>query len=594
MGWDEYLFGRLVDSWKNLRGPSESPYVAVLEDCRGRWAQLGASLLGHKLDIVDDSPDSQCCRDRIPLPRTIALFKNRQENELVYLLRILLHYAAIRSGQFGKTNERPQNTRRRWVIQSRHSLQFLSQDLPKFDEHLSNFVERLEKHGLGVLKRSFFGDLDAFLHLPNEHRTILPELPLDSWVVLPLASDLAPSATRKTGNMGSTLRAKTATKPRVIKKTPRQDNPLNHVFEKVLTADNYQGGQKNLDGSDQSEEHAEAVNELTLDTVIRTSKDVETFLKSDAEIETQVQVEHPTDIGNSTLYPEWFHRTKSYREDWVAVHAYHHPRISGTNPCLLTPQDRRMVKDLQHYLSSLFNHRIWQPRQADGSELDLDAIVRWASDSAADGPTEQRIYQQRAPLERRTSALILLDSSLSTDSWVNNNRVMDSLLKTIDILSRVLKPFASQYALATFHSFSRTNCRFGWIKDFDEPFSFVSQRLQAVKPEGYTRIGGAIRHATTQLLNRPHQRSLIFLGDGKPTDFDHYEGLHGTRDVQMAIREAVRSEIHFQSILFAERANKSMMEAFEQSPCEVIQGPSEALFGVLREFLKTTLRRRRG
>lgn len=68
--------------------------------------------------------------------------------------------------------------------------------------------------------------------------------------------------------------------------------------------------------------------------------------------------------------------------------------------------------------------------------------------------------------------------------------------------------------------------------------------MGALTPTGYTRIGPALRHATALLDREPAERKLLRLvTDGKPNDYDRYEGAHGVADVRQATREAAQGGI---------------------------------------------------
>ena len=62
------------------------------------------------------------------------------------------------------------------------------------------------------------------------------------------------------------------------------------------------------------------------------------------------------------------------------------------------------------------------------------------------------------------------------------------------------------------------------------------RHAQSIEPSGYTRLGPAIRHSTYRLsqLNSKN-KLLILLTDGKPTDYDRYEGRYGIEDIHNAI-----------------------------------------------------------
>jgi nitric oxide reductase NorD protein len=65
------------------------------------------------------------------------------------------------------------------------------------------------------------------------------------------------------------------------------------------------------------------------------------------------------------------------------------------------------------------------PAQSDGDELDLAAVVRSVTDRWAGGPGSDRVYTQARNAARDLAVEVLIDGSLSTDSWVENRRVLD-------------------------------------------------------------------------------------------------------------------------------------------------------------------------
>jgi nitric oxide reductase activation protein len=78
------------------------------------------------------------------------------------------------------------------------------------------------------------------------------------------------------------------------------------------------------------------------------------------------------------------------------------------------------------------------------------------------------------------------------------------------------------------------------VKGFDERLGGTTRaRLAGLRPEGFTRLGAAVRHSTRLLVDRSGSRRwlLVVLSDGFPFD-DGYEGTHAGADVAMALAEA--------------------------------------------------------
>lgn len=95
-----------------------------------------------------------------------------------------------------------------------------------------------------------------------------------------------------------------------------------------------------------------------------------------------------------------------------------------------------------------------------------------------------------------------------------------------------------------FASHTRTRCRVFEIRRPTEPWRIARARLGVLRPQGYTRIGAALRHATAEIAARDARRRLVLLvTDGRPTDYDRYEGRYGNEDVRQAVREAEQRRI---------------------------------------------------
>ena len=84
------------------------------------------------------------------------------------------------------------------------------------------------------------------------------------------------------------------------------------------------------------------------------------------------------------------------------------------------------------------------------------------------------------------------------------------------------------------------------IKGFADPTGdAVSARIAGLEPDGYTRLGAAVRHATALLgRERARHRLLLLLSDGRPNDVDLYEGKYGLEDTRQAFVEARAQDVH--------------------------------------------------
>jgi nitric oxide reductase activation protein len=344
-----------------------------------------------------------------------------------------------------------------------------------------------------------------------------------------------------------------------------RDNPLVHSFEKVHTATEYQSGRKQLDGSDQLAEQEEALDELELTKLTRTTETAQSVYRADlqAGLHTADLAEEP-ESTREHRYPEWNFKRREYRADWCTVNEHLSPPSSPAS--IVTSASRRLhgeVLRLQAELKRLELDRRWRNRQLDGSEIDIDALVDRQATLMARRHPDPRIYVRRKVHDSELAMLILVDASLSSDSWVAGKRIFDVVCDSAQVLVEAFEPTSAKLGLGAFYSNTRRDCRFLLAKGFDDPASTGLQRLHAVFPTGYTRIGPAIRHALELLEQSGARRRLVLLlTDAKPTDYDHYEGRYGIEDVRQALREAGDQGTHCLALAVRDKSEAYLTQMF--------------------------------
>ncbi|BAU47517.1 protein norD [Sulfurifustis variabilis] len=256
------------------------------------------------------------------------------------------------------------------------------------------------------------------------------------------------------------------------------------------------------------------------------------------------------DVGSETVatgalagertYPEWDYTRRRYLPDHCRVLA--EPATEEGSDWQPDAEARRRIRAVRRQFEALRPKRQVFPAQRDGAELDLNALVRSHTDRLAGGPGSDRVYLEARNAERDLAVAILVDASLSADSWVDNRRVLDVEKEAVLCLSHGLAACGDDHGIYAFTSRKRHAVTVRTIKEFEDPLNaVVRRRLEALTPGYYTRMGAAVRHVAARLAERVNRhRLLLLLTDGKPNDLDHYEGRYGVEDTRRAIREARR------------------------------------------------------
>jgi nitric oxide reductase NorD protein len=190
-------------------------------------------------------------------------------------------------------------------------------------------------------------------------------------------------------------------------------------------------------------------------------------------------------------------------------------------------------------------------------------------------PTEAIYLNQKKDIHD-VSALILLDLSYSTDAWVKDARVLDSIMETVYCVGEVIEDYIEGFAVAGFSSNTRRSCRFEILKDFHEPWDKAKQHFGALQPDGYTRIGPALRHAQELLINEKANRKIVILvTDGRPCDYDRYEGTYGVRDVRKAIETGKLHGLTTHAFAIEKQATETFPMMFSRHHFDVVNSPNQ-------------------
>jgi nitric oxide reductase activation protein len=372
----------------------------------------------------------------------------------------------------------------------------------------------------------------------------------------------------------------------MLEKTDEIEPLPMHLFEKVETLDTFKGGQRKIDGDDELDDHLDALDELDLREIVRGGRDVHSVYK--LEMHGLGGVPDASDVAEpgGIAYDEWDHKLRAYRKDWVHVFAGEHIHEDAA---WAREAERRLavqIRTLERRLRQDRNQRRQLSRQLDGPEIDIDAVVDDFAQRQSGHAGDDRLYCQSLQRNREVATTVVVDVSLSADSWMEGHRVLDLSRDAVAVLGEVAWRLGDALQVLAFASNTRHDCRVWEVKGWNDPWPQASARLGGLTPRGYTRIGPAIRHAAAGLLRTSaHRRVLVLLTDAKPTDFDRYEGQHGLQDVRQAVREAARSGLDVHALCIARDQAAVLPAMFGAGRFGLVRHPEalpEALAAVYR------------
>jgi len=240
-------------------------------------------------------------------------------------------------------------------------------------------------------------------------------------------------------------------------------------------------------------------------------------------------------------YDEWDYQRSGYKKDWCTL--YEHDVHPMDDPFVEETLIKYggYVSTLRKKFELLRDTTRLLKRQRDGDDVDIDAAVEAFADLKSDLAPSDDLYTILHRDERDIATLFLLDMSGSTKGWVN---VAEK--EALVLMCEALEALRDRYAIYGFSGMTRTRCDFYRVKTFDDPYDReVKRRIAGILPKDYTRMGVAIRHATSIISRVEAQtRLIITLSDGKPEDYDLYKGTHGIEDTRKSLIEARQRGIH--------------------------------------------------
>ena len=243
----------------------------------------------------------------------------------------------------------------------------------------------------------------------------------------------------------------------------------------------------------------------------------------------------------ATFYPEWDFRRQHYRKNWCVMREKDVPPVRDHFVTDALARHTGVVKHLRRSFEAMRDENRLLKRQANGEDVDLDALVEALADARDGREMTDRLFTHMHRAERNIAVAFMVDMSGSTKGWIN-----DAERESLVLLCEALEALGDRYAIYGFSGMTRKRCELYRIKQIDEPYDDeVRARISGIRPQDYTRMGFAIRHLTS-LLNEVEARTkiLITISDGKPDDYhDGYRGQYGIEDTRQALIEAKRSGV---------------------------------------------------
>lgn len=581
MALDEYLFSRVVNYFKkNKRTSNEVAKRTVhLSEIKPKLTIISTAVSGSKIEIYPAEREGGYKDDNFFLPSSFFLFPTTEANYSFYLYRVC--YLSVQKRLQLNWNAHQERllelSQQKALDDAPTVLNELFAQYPAIQELHSSFVTYLLQSADALAKPDY-----SWLY----GKWMCNENVAGSEKKLNDISDKIRTAFESTPSTILNSNAVEEVRSIEVDKKQQEDYVLTHNFEKVETADEFSGVWRDFDGEDELENHSNALDELNMKYTVRVDDPVHSIYQADFTENTTISESAEADTkGHYVKYPEWDYSKRAYKDRYCKVYpvqqlqlddAYYRATISGYATVLTT---------LRKALAGVNNKLQQQRRQTQGDEFDIDAITDLYTDVRTGHTPSDKIYFSSRKKEKDLSILLLLDISLSSDGYANGNRVIDIEKQVSILFGEILNEYNVDFAIKGFYSKTRNFSTYLSIKGFDEKWDVAKYRIGATEPQGYTRIGAALRHSGALLNTRGSKKKwVILISDGKPNDYDKYEGRYGINDVKQALRELNERKINSYALAIEAQAKYYLPQMFGVNHYQILTSPTELLQSIVKLY----------
>jgi len=567
---DEFIYSKFVKYIKNRRLNKADVLnkQVLLVDIQPRLSLLAKALCGENIEIFPAEREGGFKNNNFFLPIQCALFSTKELNQQFYIFRTV--FLSIQKQLELNWTSQTANTEQsssKAIETAPLVIEKMMLDYPTLQDWFYDAILQLP-----VFKGAQEKD---FTWLYGKWMTNSPEEKATD--KLKNFSDVSKIINENKMDASTTLQAKAVEEIRslTIDKKQQEDYVMLHNFEKIETAEEFNGNWRDFDGKDELEDHQDALEEMNMQFTVRVDDAVHSVYQAEFVENTSVAESAELDEkGFHLKYDEWNFKNRNYLNDYCKVYPKTQIKTNADYYTKTINKYKTTLLGLRKMLTSVNNKLQQQRRQLQGEEFDLDAITNLYTDIHSKISPDERVYLSKRKKEKDLSILVLLDLSLSSDAYAAGNRVIDVEKEVSILFGEILNEFNIEFAIDGFYSKTRNFTTYITLKEFNENWNVAKNKIGAAEPSGYTRIGPALRHAGARLLKSAAKNKwIILLSDGKPNDYDRYEGKHGIQDVKQALRELNEKNINAYALAIEAQAKYYLPQMFGQNHYQILTSP---------------------
>ena len=582
MELDQIIFKKVHQFYKKLVtkvDEKELKRTVLLEPLKPRLTILSRALTGNQNEIITSEREGGWSGLNFYLPSSIAFNKDINDNIDFYLFRVL-YLSVQQKMQLNWTTDdyNTQQSQQKALENAKQVLDELFSEYPNTKTIHTKLKKNLTQYYKANNQEADYSWLYGRWMKFNPHT-----FNADVNALNQNDKDKKPEITTEL-NANPSDEVETV----AVNKKQVEDNVVQNQFEKVDTASEFNGTFKEMDGEDTLSHDEDAIRELNLKHTIRTDEANHSVYKAEfVNSKANILVNNQSEKGHFLFYDEWDYKNRQYKSNFCKIYPSNVADNFSDFAVKTLIKNQKTKRELLKLFTQIHNEYEKVERLDMGEEIDLDAITDAYTDIKSNKTPSDKIYTSKRKRKKDLSVLILMDTSLSADGYTNNEKVLDVEKIAVLLFGEVLNEFNISFQIDTFSSKTRNNCAYKSIKKFKDNWIKTRNRIGAIEAENFTRIGTALRHAGNVLEKESTTRKwIILLSDGKPNDYDTYEGKYGIEDVKKALNELEQKHIHTFSLAIEAQAKYYLPQMFGHNNYNILSTPSDLPFAFGKFYKK--------
>lgn len=289
-------------------------------------------------------------------------------------------------------------------------------------------------------------------------------------------------------------------------------------------------------------------------------------------------------VSDPYHYDEWDYHVQLARPDWATVIERRQPKGDPEIMDEILTKYKPVASRIKHLIDAMQPQGIVRRRgYEEGEELDLNAAVRAMIDIRRGVMPDPRINIRITRHVRDLAIVVLMDLSESTNEKIGDiaegdegyedaPSILSLTREATGLLSWAIDSIGDAFAVHGFASDGRHDVQYYRFKDFDQTYDDEAKsRLAGMQGGLSTRMGAALRHAGTHLLQQNASKRLVLLvTDGEPADIDERDPQYLRHDAKKAVEDNATRGVYTYCLTLDPEADRYVARIFGENNYSIV------------------------